>query len=256
MEPPVQIFLPITPTCVLVCDVETGGFANRNPVISISVLFVDASHEIVYNRFLRVLPPPNTVIEVPCPDSIGLAAGVKPNVQCYYDIYTGEQVHPDCLPADRPYISSYAAELTGLVGIVENPDGTKAWDWSKTQDWMDKALHAEEVDAILEEHVAQLCPDHHPFVLAYNAPFDKRFCANNFPRYSARIGGWKCVMSAYKKSRKARGLSTGKGMNTLASMCEDFGIDPGQAHDALSDTRATLQGFTRLANDGYITIAS
>lgn len=82
-------------------------------------------------------------------------------------------------------------------------------------------------------------------VVAHNAPFDLGFLREASTRTGLPLehSGTLCTLHL------ARILGErGQSSNKLSALCDEFGVDPGRAHDALDDARAAGQVLVHLMN--------
>ncbi len=113
------------------------------------------------------------------------------------------------------------------------PEGARRMHGISDEEVRGKKLDEERIRAILRRA---------NFLIAHNAPFDRGFVERLFPE--TRQMKWLCSMDGIAWRRK------GFLSKSLQSLLAAHRLDPGSAHRALDDARATLKLLSQQAQGG------
>lgn len=225
----------MTQPAFVVLDTETGGLDPRvNPLLSVAVLVAGGApdYQHIDGFQVKVLPPENTWMEIPTPDTVGLHQPRK-RLAGYRHAHSGASATE--LPAGALVLSAYAMEVNHYVGIVDGK-----WDFSPMQQWMSEAFEVTKAEQNIRQYLAQVFQGKRPLAVAHNAQFDQRFINAHMPLLEQDLyPQWFCTLAASKEYWKKQGV---KHSAKLTEMAKVAGYDySDKAHDAFEDVKATLK---------------
>lgn len=241
------------PVAFCISDTETGGLDERiNPLLSAALLLADHEYNEVEGTSTKILPPPNSWLQVP------VRAQQVPNfgyghrdIDHYLEVHTG--VKSTEKPNQGYTLSAGAVEVNGFIQF-----GADGWDMDSYKAWMAESLSLEAAEDFFINWLVKHCRDMPPIGVAHNAIFDIKYFQRYLPKlfsYFAVIdpavredkklselsSGWYCTCVALKKYNK---ISTRPAENAkLGALAKCAGYTPLTAHEALADTRSCLAGL-------------
>ena len=241
------------PTHFCVGDTETGGLDDRiNPLLSAALLLADHEYNEIDGFGTKVLPPPNTWLEIPIREHQTPNFGFSGrNIDYYLEVHTGLK---STRKPDQGYlINAGAADTNGFIKGDQS-----GWDLESYKVWLAESMPLELAEEVFIRWLVKHCSDMAPIGVAHNAVFDVKYFQRYLPKlfsYFAVIdpalradkklselsSGWYCTCTALKKYNK---ISPRPAENAkLGSLAKCAGYVPDGAHEALADTRSCLAGL-------------